>query len=148
MRLWGERPNLLTRVLGPTPSDRFLSGLLTQNPDAQTARFVELFARSWTRAFEQPAAGAPQLPDLASLDAADPSRLGYYYVPDATDPSRRLLLVRVYPNRAYDSLTAIAETVDAIRAAAREAAAVAAGRSPINAYKRASIKHGRRARVG
>src|SRR5205814_1699773 len=77
-------------------------------------------AKSWSETLKQPQSG-PILPDLQSLDASDPSRLGYYYVPDELDKSRHLLLVRVYPRTDYASLTAVSDTVDAIRNAANEA---------------------------
>jgi hypothetical protein len=60
------------------------------------------------------------VPDLAMLDATDPSRLGYYYVPDASDPTRHILLVRIYPRSDYNSLTAACAGIDAIRAAMAE----------------------------
>jgi predicted RND superfamily exporter protein len=63
------------------------------------------------------------VPDLAALGADDPSRLGYYYVPDERDPSRHLLLVRIYHREDYTSLTAISETVEALRAAVQAASA-------------------------
>ncbi len=63
------------------------------------------------------------LPDLEALDAEDPSRLGYYYVPNEEDRSQHQLLVRVYQQPNFTSLTAISEEVEAIRTAAREAAA-------------------------
>jgi hopanoid biosynthesis associated RND transporter like protein HpnN len=113
VKLWGESPTLLTRVLGPTPMDRFLSGLLTQTPDAETARFVALLAKSWTRTLDS--TSSIDLPNLALLDAKSPTSLGYYFVTDQTDPSNHLLLVRIYPKRHFDSLTAISETVQAIR---------------------------------
>ncbi len=126
VRLWAEKPNLAERLLGRTPTERFLGALALQKPDAENAPFVGLLARSWMQTLHNPAAPLTPgegLPDLASLDASDPSRLGYYYVPDEQDPKRHLLLVRVYPNRDFTSLTAISRTVEAIRSAARQAAA-------------------------
>jgi predicted RND superfamily exporter protein len=118
VRLWGERPSLLERALGPTPTDRFLSGLSLRKPDAGDAPFIGLLAESWTQSID---AGRVKLPDLAALEAGDdPSRLGYQYVPDATDPARHILLVQVNQVRKFDSLTAISETVEAIRAGAAE----------------------------
>jgi predicted RND superfamily exporter protein len=125
VKLWAEKPGVLTRLLGETPIERFISGLNAQKADAETAAFVGAVAQSWVIALEhpdQPLAPGETLPDLVGMDAGDPSRLGYYYVPDERDPSRSLLLVRMYHRQDYTSLTAISQTVDAIRAAAAEAA--------------------------
>ncbi len=117
VKLWAEKPNLLERALGPTPLERFLSGLAIAPPDAETRQFANLLAESWTKTL---ASDRPVLPDLASLDAEDPSRLGYYYVPDASEPTHKLLLVRVYPKVDYATLTAVSDAVDAIRDAANQ----------------------------
>jgi hopanoid biosynthesis associated RND transporter like protein HpnN len=120
VKLWGEKPSLLERALGPTPMDRFLSGLSVRKPDARDAPFITMLAESWTKTIDS---GHLELPNLAALGAEDPSRLGYQYVPDATDPSRHLLLVQVNPVKKFDSLTAISETTEAIRGGANEVAA-------------------------
>jgi predicted RND superfamily exporter protein len=119
VKLWAEKPNVLERVLGETPLERFITGLGTQKPDTQTHAFVALLADSWNQTLRS---GEVHLPDLNALDATDPSRLGYYYVPDDSDPSRRVLLVRIYHREDYSSLTAVSETVESIRAAVREVA--------------------------
>lgn len=127
VRLWAEAPDALSGLLGPTPLERFLAGVALREPDAEAAAFVAALAGSWNATLEAPAdqpAAAVRLPDLAALGGeADPSQYGYYFVPDESDPSRRILLVRIYPRRDYTSLTAISNQVDAIRAAAVEAAA-------------------------
>ncbi|HMB96036.1 MAG TPA: MMPL family transporter, partial [Tepidisphaeraceae bacterium] len=127
VQLWAENPNAVVRtLLGSTPIERFLSGVHTQKPDNQTAGFVALLARSWNETLshpDEPLIIGKGLPDLASLDSGDPSRLGYYYVADESNPSQHLLLVRVYHRAEFSSLTAISETVEAIRAAVRQAAA-------------------------
>lgn len=119
VRLWAEEPGVLERVLGETPLERFISALQTQQPDPQLAAFVELLAGSIEATLRD---GQVRRPDLASLDATDPSRLGYYYVPDDSDPTRRLMLVRVYHRQNYSSLTAVATTVDTIRQEVRRIA--------------------------
>jgi len=127
-RLWGGEPGVLTRVLGRTPLERFVTALNTQPADAETAGFVAALARGWERTLGAAASdeGAltvgREVPDLAAMGAADPSRLGYYYVPDESDPSRHVLLIRVYHQQNYTSLTAISETVEAIRDAVAAAA--------------------------
>jgi predicted RND superfamily exporter protein len=127
VQLWAENPNLPVRVLlGPSPFERFITGIRTQNPSNETASFLALLAKSWNESLAHPDAPleiGKTLPDLDSLQASDPSRLGYYYVKDETDPSRHLLLVRVYERTQFNSLTAISETVEAIRKAVREVAA-------------------------
>ncbi|HEX3359249.1 MAG TPA: MMPL family transporter, partial [Tepidisphaeraceae bacterium] len=124
VKLWAEKPGLAV-LLGRTPLERFLNALRTQKPSPEIADFITLLAKSWNYAIEHPDAPlkvGSTLPDLASLDAADPSRLGYYYVPDESDPSHYLMLVRVYQRSDYDSLTAISETIEAIRDASKDAA--------------------------
>ena len=46
------------------------------------------------------------------------------YVPDETDRSRHLLLVRAYPRVDYSSLTAISDAIEAMREATRQAGIV------------------------
>ncbi|HEY7117826.1 MAG TPA: MMPL family transporter, partial [Tepidisphaeraceae bacterium] len=124
VRLFAERPSRLTALLGPTPLDQFLAGLTFRPPADDEARFTALLARSWTRTLNAPATQSSQavnLPDLASLDASDPYALGYYYLPDETDRSHHVLLIRVYPRVDFASLTAASESVEAMRAAVREA---------------------------
>jgi predicted RND superfamily exporter protein len=125
MQLWGEKPSFVTGVLGSTPIERFLSAMNLAAPDQEKMQFTGLLAKSWDQTIEQKdehAVGGPIVPDLATLDAADPSRLGYFYVPDNQDPSRHQLLVRVYKQPDFTSLTAITQEVDAIRQAAKQAA--------------------------
>jgi predicted exporter len=124
-KLWAEKPNLVTGLLGTTPMERFLTALTFQQPDKETAQFVSLLAESWVataKSSDEPLQVGKQLPDLAALDATDPSRLGYYYVPDETDPRRHLLLVGVYPCQNFTSLTGISRTVEAIRDACKQVA--------------------------
>jgi predicted RND superfamily exporter protein len=119
-KLWAEEPNSLTRLLGTTPIERFVTALRAQPIDTETAGFVKLLADSWNEALahpDQPLTVGAGLPDLAAADASDPSRLGYYYVPDESNPKNHLLLVRVYPDIGYQSLTEVSEKVGEIRAA-------------------------------
>jgi predicted RND superfamily exporter protein len=95
-----------------------------QPAEAETATFVGALAGSWVKALRDldgPLRVGEEVPDLTALGASDPSRLGYYYLPDETNRSRYIMLVRVYHREDYTSLTAISETVEAIRAAVREA---------------------------
>jgi predicted RND superfamily exporter protein len=128
IKLWAEKPSLPLAVLGSTPTERFLSGLslklLAEKPKKDLFPFVELLAGSWLSTLnhpDQPLEAGKGLPDFASLDAEDPSRLGYYYVPDETDRSHHLLLVRIHPKVDYTSMTAISESVETIRVAINEA---------------------------
>lgn len=117
-KLWGEAPGPASALLGNSAFERFLGALALAPTDSDTARFVELLADSWTRTLADPdLALVPGrgLPDLASLDAGDPSRLGYYYVPDQADPTRSILLVRLYPLRDFTSMTALSDSLQAIR---------------------------------
>src|SRR5262245_46487636 len=83
VKLWAEKPGALTQFLGRTPLERFIPALRVQKPDAETAGFVAMLAESWNYALahpDEPLARGRGIPDLAALDATDPSRLGYYYV--------------------------------------------------------------------
>jgi len=125
VKLWGEKPSLGERLIGATPLERFIAGVNLMPANSQTMQFVGVLAKSWQQTIEQTGeqyADRPIVPDLKTLDASDPSRLGYFYVPDNTDPSRHQLLVRVYHQANFTSLTAITEEVDAIRDAAKAAA--------------------------
>jgi predicted RND superfamily exporter protein len=123
-RLWGQEPDAVTSLLGATRAERFLTAAALAPPDAETAAFIRVLAESWTQSLDHPSDPiTAHLPDLASLDAADPSRLGYYFEPDQTDSSRSLLLIRVYPREDHTSMTALSEAIEAVRTAAREAAA-------------------------
>ena len=64
----------------------------------------------------------PMLPDLMGIDAKTPYDLGYSYLPDQSDRTgrRHVLLIGVQYISAFDSLTAISDTVDSIRAAVAE----------------------------
>src|SRR5689334_12646260 len=50
VKLWSEKPSVLTRLLGRTPLERFISALHTQKPDAGTAGFLAVLAESWNTA--------------------------------------------------------------------------------------------------
>ncbi len=123
--IWGARPNTLISALGRTPIERSLSGAALQ-PNRQTAKFIANLADSWDQAIRDPKkkliVGAG-VTDFRVVNAQDPSELGYFYVPDELDRSRHRILVQVYPQRNFQSLTSVTGTINAIRDAA-----VAAGR--------------------
>jgi predicted RND superfamily exporter protein len=135
VRLWAERPTLLTRPLGASGAERFVNALrlrqvaatagLDVGSDAETAPFVAAVLRSWDRALADPAlplTPGAGLPDLDALGVSSPRDLGYFYVPDESDKSRNVLLIGVYPKEDYSSSTALSEAVDAIRAATADVA--------------------------
>lgn len=130
VQILGEKPGAGTQLLlGGTVVERFL-GTMAASAPSESAALVSAVVRSWSETLRLDRGAKPQaeagtsvvLPDLTSMGAEDPGRLGYFYVPDETDRSRHLLLVRVTPAEDYTSLTAISETVEAIRAATAEAA--------------------------
>lgn len=124
-QLLGEKPNAATALLAPTPIQRFLAGVSLQQPDAETAGFVKLLADSWTDTLKHPAEPLQvgrNVPDLAAAGADDPSRLGYYYTTDESDPSRHLMLVRVYTRDNFNSLDFSEESVAAIRSTVEQVA--------------------------
>jgi predicted RND superfamily exporter protein len=116
VKLWGEKPSLGEQLLGPTPIERFLAGVNLTTANAETMQFVGTLAKSWEQTINQKD-DHPIVPDLKTMDATDPSRLGYFYVPNSQDPSKHQLLIRVYKQPQFTSLTAITEEVDAIRQA-------------------------------
>ena len=127
IRLWAEKPGLLQKPLGSTAMERFLTALslrlLAPPPQEDLSPFIGLLVNAWQNALKNPDTplkAGQGLPDFSTLDAEDPSRLGYYYVPDESDHSKHLLLVSVYPKVNYSSLTAISKTVESIRAAVRD----------------------------
>ena len=105
------------RRFGRTPIERFfntlndllrlqkIAGVIQKTkPEDDPSPFVALLSKSWNETIahpESPLKLGSTLPDLASLDATDPSRLGYYYLPDESDSSRHLMLVRVYEHTEY-----------------------------------------------
>jgi predicted RND superfamily exporter protein len=125
-QIWGEKPGV-TAILGSSPMERFVSSLsLAPAGDrAMAADFITTLSTSWTDSIQHPADPIEvghAVPDLSTLGSDDPSRLGYYYVPNEVDRSRSQLLVRVYPRRDFTSLTGVTRIVDAIRDAAVDAA--------------------------
>jgi predicted RND superfamily exporter protein len=140
VQILGERPGLATAWMGGTVVERFLSAMAAKGAGGESAAITRPVVKSWTETLRVDGGAKPRfdgahqgqagaagpaavvLPDLNSMGAEDPSRLGYFYVPDETDRSRHLLLVRVTPAEDYTSLTAISETVEAIRAAVAEGA--------------------------
>ncbi len=120
--IWGARPDLLS-VLGRTPIERSLSGARAQ-PGDETAAFITHLAESWDQAVrhpDAPLAVGNGVVDFRAISATDPSELGYFYVPDEMDRSRHRILIQVYPEQDFNSLTSVTRTVDAIRHAAIDA---------------------------
>jgi predicted RND superfamily exporter protein len=128
-RIWGEAPTGGTSFLGDSPLERFISNLgfsiVAVRPlDAETASFVDLLATGWNNVLsdpKKPVALGDQVPDLSALGATDPSRLGYYYVPDQQNSSNHLLLVRVYEKPNFSS-GGMERTMNGIRSAMKQAA--------------------------
>jgi predicted RND superfamily exporter protein len=126
VRQVGETPGgIQSAVLGRTPTSRLLSTLGLRTPDAESARFISELANSLNFAMKHP--GEPPrpgrgLPDFVALAASDPMDMGYYYQPDQSDPSRNLMLIKVYPADDPTSLTADTDAVEAIRSAIDESA--------------------------
>jgi uncharacterized protein len=127
--LWGQPPTGLMGLLGPTPMERFVKGLLTQNPSAETAAFVAGLATCWNESLSTDPVDwtiDKQLPDISSLlpqQQQTPATFGYYYIPAQDNPSEHLLIINVYPKFTYDSLAAISAPLENIKAAMLKAAA-------------------------
>lgn len=126
-----ERPGLDRVILGNTPTERFFGAMAnaaTFDPKQfdRSGPMAALMADSLRDAVQYPAEPIGDLmPDFSRLDAETPARLGYSYLPDASDPTHRnhILLITVHYVQRFDSLTAISETVETIRTAVNEAAA-------------------------
>ncbi|MGD0137520.1 MAG: MMPL family transporter [Tepidisphaeraceae bacterium] len=121
--IWGAKPTPITSALGRNPIDRSLAGAALK-PDEQTANFIAHLADSWDQAIHQPGkklSVGDGVADFRAISAANPSELGYFYVPDVTDRSRHRILVQVFPQREFASLTSVTRTIDAIRDAAIDA---------------------------
>ena len=127
-RLWGEKPSILTSILGRTPIERFLGGVYFRDlSDRQTLQFATGLTDAWVqtaRSPKEPIQVGGRVPDLMTFWAEDPSDLGYIYVPDGDpkDPPHSLLLIRVYEKEDQSGLTSEADTIDAIRRATAEEA--------------------------
>ena len=126
--IWGREPDPITALVlrGNTRLERFINGTARTAPDAQTAAFVSRMVASWNDALDHPAKPLKLndgIPDLGVLGAMSPRDLGYSYVPDESNKSKFLLLVSVYQQDRFDKLTAISETVNAIRTAVNTVAA-------------------------
>jgi predicted RND superfamily exporter protein len=106
--------NALHALRGATRQEAVFAGRLA---DGCVAATIETATPPATR----PSGGGAPI-DLARLGAVTPTDLGYTYLPDAKDARRHVLLVAIYHQEDYTSLTAISETVEAIRAAVRAAA--------------------------
>jgi hypothetical protein len=118
--IWGARATAITSALGANPIERSLSGAALK-PDEQTANFIAHLADSWDQAIRHPGKKlsiGDGVSDFRAISAANPSELGYFYVPDETDRSRHRILVQVFPQREFNSLTSVSRTVFAIRDAA------------------------------
>jgi hypothetical protein len=121
--VWGAKPSGLLAALGRNPIERSLAGAGLR-PDEQTAQFITHLVQSWDQAILNPQkklSVGDGVTDFRAINAANPGELGYFYEPDETDRSRYRILVQVYPVRKFESLTSVAQTVDAIRKAAVEA---------------------------
>ena len=124
VRLFAEAPSTVATTLGASPIERFLSGMALTRPDDESLRLLSVLAESWADTLEKGTGDDPAavMPDLRSLAVRTPADLGYYFVPDESDPTQRVLLIRVYLQRDFTSLTAVSRQVEAVRRTARSAA--------------------------
>jgi uncharacterized protein len=122
-RLWGES-NPVVRLLGPNPTTRFLAGTRVVGNSTEQTAFIRAVADGWNTAIASPTmplAVGRQIPDLRALGPSDPQTLGYYYEPDQTDPSRHLLLIKVFERQDFSAVTAGATVIGEIRRSITEA---------------------------
>lgn len=124
IRKVAERPGIDSLVLGNTPVERFYNAMsFAETGDLKrSAGLVSEMTRSLSATIGTPAAKAAVVPPELERAEGSPRGLRYFYEEDQLDRKRNLLLVRVYERRDYTSLTAITETVGAIRGAVTDAA--------------------------
>lgn len=125
-QIWGGRPGTVQGLFSRLASARtrmetFLADLQFSEPDESSVRFLPDLADSWTQAARRPREPV-QVPSLPAIFADSPRDLGYYYEPDQTNPSRSVLLIRVYEQENSSSLGKASESIEAIRQAVREQA--------------------------
>jgi len=123
--LWGGRSSGLMAALGGTPIERQLAGIALR-PSDQSRQFITLLVNSWQQAISNPEKKltvGDGVVDFRALSATTPADLGYFYVPDESNPSQYRILIQVYPVRKFESLESVARTVNAIRDAAKNAGA-------------------------
>jgi predicted RND superfamily exporter protein len=124
--IWGSKPSPVISALGRNPIERSLAGAALR-PTEETARFIAHLAESWDQAVRDPQKKlsiGDGVTDFHAINAANPAELGYFYLPDETDRSRYRILVQVYPERNFQSLTSVSRTINAIRDAAVDAGKV------------------------
>ncbi|MDP9175281.1 MAG: MMPL family transporter [Planctomycetota bacterium] len=115
--LWGQN-------LPGMPLSRFMFAVRL-HADDQSAGLVAAMGNSLANAVRNPNVPlrvGEGVVDISVLDATDPSQLGYFYEPDETNHAHHRILIRVYPQRIFNSLTAVSRTVNSIRNTAVSAA--------------------------
>jgi predicted RND superfamily exporter protein len=141
LKIVGQKPggflDAEAAVLGRNMTERFFNALRAGGA-ARGKGFVGLIAGSLNQAIATPAEtwkkggiGGGAIPNLSDLDPTakyDPSRYGYYLIPDESkrdDPAHKdekILIISVYENRDYSTLADVSEPLARMRAAVAEAA--------------------------
>ncbi|MGN6367877.1 MAG: MMPL family transporter [Phycisphaerae bacterium] len=138
LRIIAEKPgglfDLKSAVLGRNMTERFFNAMRDAQPkDAND--FVTLVAGSLHKALATDSASwtaaGGEIPNLTELDPAaktDPSRYGYYVIPDESkrfDPAHKhdlILIINVYENRDYSTLADVSEPLRRMREAVKSVA--------------------------
>ncbi len=115
--------NILNKRYGSFPIERFWNafepgGLVNRKIDAQSADFAVLMANGMTAAIadpNRPIRLGDQVPNLTKLGQTDPSKLGYYYVPDQENPANHLLLIKVFERSDFTKRDGLADAIQGIR---------------------------------
>ena len=138
LKIIAEKPgglfDLKRVALGSNMTQRFFNAMRDGEPK-DAADFVTLVAGSLNKALaSDPAtwsAEGGQIPDLTQLDPAakyDPSRYGYYLIPDeskrfdAAHKNDRILIINVYEKRNYSTLADVSEPLKRMRDAVKSVA--------------------------
>jgi predicted RND superfamily exporter protein len=122
-RLWAES-NPVLRLTGANPISRFLYGAQFGLGDPRSVQFIRTVADGWNAALASPDQTprvGQAVPDLRALGASDPRTLGYYYEPDQTNPTRHLLLIKVFERDDFSSVKGGTNVITVIREAIDEA---------------------------
>jgi predicted RND superfamily exporter protein len=129
---WGEKPDRLYNLLGPSPLQRFVSGLSHASAQDLTegAPLINLMAKSWCQTLDdphRPVAVGGLVPNLADLEASSPRDKGYSYIvdtdPNSAHPGQHLLLIKLFEKANLTSKDGLIKVIASIRRDIAEASA-------------------------
>jgi len=159
LKILGQKPGLESVVLGDNVTARYYNSM-AKGPPAESLDFATLVTRTLNSALQTPpekwthGADTPNLTELDPASKTDPSRFGYYLIPDESkrnDPQHKdekILIINIYENRDYSTLADVTEPLNRMRAAVADAAkaypeftATITGRPALEADEMATSDH-------